>query len=49
MSELYITAGFINRKVFLYHVIGHKLYRDLSLMCTTTNTMGINYGISDTN
>lgn len=48
-NGLYVTAGFINRKVFLYHVIGHKLYRDLSLMCRTTNTMGINYGISDTN
>ena len=42
MPELYVTAGFINRKVFLYHVTGHKL-------CRTTNTMGIDYSISDTN
>ena len=42
MSELYVTAGFINRKVFLYHVTGHKL-------CRTTTTMGIDYSISDTN
>ena len=39
MSELYVTAGFINRKVFLYHVTGHKLHRGLPLSCRTTNTM----------
>lgn len=38
MSELYVTAGFINRKVFLYHVTGHKL-------CRTTNTMGIDFTV----
>lgn len=38
MSELYVTAGFINTKVFLYHVTGHKL-------CRTTNTMGIDFTV----